>query len=70
MIYIKAGVSKERIFRTALNDAEAVSDKDWEDDSLTFSCIDKRGDDDIEIIITANDLKVQYRNDGIESLCR
>lgn len=67
--YINAGVKYENIFRTDLNDAEADSDKDWED-PMVESCIDMKGDDDIDIVINDEHTTVSYRDDGVQSLCK
>lgn len=67
--YINAGVDKNKIYRTDLNDAEDDTDRDWEDESLT-NCIDVAGDDDIEITMMRTGISVSYRTDGVDSECK
>ena len=65
--YLCHGVKKENIFRTDLGDDESdKEDKEW-DVGRVSGCKDKRGDDDVEIVLYAKsdkDPKVEYRDDS------
>jgi len=66
--YIDNGVQASNVFRTDLNDRESKDEDDWEDLNIP-GCYDKASDDDIEIIIS-DSVSVNYRDDGVESLCK
>ena len=65
--YLDHGVEEENIFRTDLGDDESEKEnKEW-DVGRVSGCKDKRGDDDVEIVLYAKsdkDPKVEYRDDS------
>jgi competence protein ComEC len=58
--YLAAGVSPDRMLRTDLGDGEG--DEEWEEGAGPLGVEDPVGDDDVEILLTAEGVTVRYRD--------